>query len=77
MTCSPGSTPTRAGWDDVVRWDDVVVALDEALFADWLADARWLLHDAPLRGARRIVVDLHRARPQPQPRHVVGTPRAT
>ncbi len=38
--------------------DEVVVALDEALLADGLADARWLLHEALLGGARRIVVDL-------------------
>ncbi|MGY1742614.1 MULTISPECIES: STAS domain-containing protein [unclassified Blastococcus] len=38
--------------------DEVVVALDEALLADGLADARWLLRDALLAGARRIVVDL-------------------
>jgi anti-anti-sigma factor len=40
--------------------DEVVVALDEALLADGLADARWLLHQALLGGARRIVVDLAR-----------------
>jgi anti-anti-sigma factor len=38
--------------------DEVVVALDEALLADGLADARWALHDALLAGARRIVVDV-------------------
>ncbi|MGY1774125.1 STAS domain-containing protein [Blastococcus sp. SYSU D00813] len=40
--------------------DEVVVALDETLLADGLADARWLLHEALLAGARRIVVDLAR-----------------
>ena len=40
--------------------DEVVVCLDEALLADGLADVRWLLHDALLAGARRIVVDLSR-----------------
>ena len=40
--------------------DEVVVALDEALLAPGLADARWLLHDALHAGARRIVVDLSR-----------------
>lgn len=40
--------------------DEVVVRLDEALLADGLADVRWLLHDALLAGARRIVVDLSR-----------------
>jgi anti-anti-sigma factor len=43
---------------EAVVGDEVVVALDEALLADGLADARWLLHDALLAGARRIVVDL-------------------
>lgn len=38
--------------------DEVVIALDEALLTDGLADARWMLHDALLSGARRIVVDL-------------------
>ena len=40
--------------------DEVVVRLDEPLLADGLADARWLLHDALLGGARWIVVDLSR-----------------
>jgi anti-anti-sigma factor len=43
---------------DVSAADEVVVRLDEALLADGLADVRWLLHDALLAGARRIVVDL-------------------
>ncbi len=38
--------------------DEVVVSLSAALLADGLADVRWLLHDALLAGARRIVVDL-------------------
>jgi anti-anti-sigma factor len=38
--------------------DEVLVSLDEALLRGGLADARWLLHDALLAGARRIVVDL-------------------
>jgi anti-anti-sigma factor len=36
----------------------VTVHLDDALLADGLADVRWLLHDALLAGARRVVVDL-------------------
>ncbi|SDY67626.1 anti-anti-sigma factor [Modestobacter sp. DSM 44400] len=36
----------------------VVIRLTEALLADGLADLRWLLHDALLAGARRLVVDL-------------------
>ncbi len=38
--------------------DDVTVRLDDALLEDGLADVRWLLHDALLAGARRLVVDL-------------------
>ncbi|MGY1609257.1 MULTISPECIES: STAS domain-containing protein [unclassified Geodermatophilus] len=40
------------------RGDVVTVRLDDALLADGLADARWLLHDALLAGARLLVVDL-------------------
>ena len=40
--------------------DEVVVALDEALLAPGLADARWLLHGALHAGACRVVVDLSR-----------------
>lgn len=40
--------------------DEQVVDLSEALVADGLADVRWLLHDALLSGARRVVVDLSR-----------------
>jgi anti-anti-sigma factor len=47
--------------------DEVVVRLDEALLADGLADVRWLLHDALLAGARRIVVDCSRV-------HTLGSP---
>jgi anti-anti-sigma factor len=38
--------------------DEVLIELDDALFADGVADVRWLLHDALLAGARRLVVDL-------------------
>jgi len=38
--------------------DERVVRLSEAVVGDGLADARWLLHEALLSGARRIVVDL-------------------
>jgi anti-anti-sigma factor len=38
--------------------DEAVIALDESLLSDGLADARWMLHDALLSGARTIVVDL-------------------
>lgn len=40
--------------------DEVTIQLDDDLFADGLADVRWLLHDALLAGARRLVVDLTR-----------------
>jgi anti-anti-sigma factor len=40
--------------------DERVVVLSEVLVADGLADVRWLLHDALLSGARRVVVDLGR-----------------
>ena len=48
------------GWTDA-DGDVVVVSLSAALLADGLADVRWLLHDALLAGARRIVVDRSRA----------------
>jgi anti-anti-sigma regulatory factor len=38
----------------------VVVPLQEVLATGGLADARWLLHDALLSGARTVVVDLTR-----------------
>ena len=38
--------------------DEMTIHLDDALFADGLADVRWLLHDALLSGARRLLVDL-------------------
>jgi anti-anti-sigma factor len=40
--------------------DEVTIHLDDSLFADGLADVRWLLHDALLAGARMLVVDLSR-----------------
>jgi anti-anti-sigma factor len=40
--------------------DQVTVRLTDDLLADGLADVRWLLHDALLTGARRLVVDLSR-----------------
>jgi anti-anti-sigma factor len=38
--------------------DEVTVRLSDDLLAEGLADVRWLLHDALLTGARRLVVDL-------------------
>jgi len=40
--------------------DEVTIQLSDDLLADGLADVRWLLHDALLAGARRLVVDLSR-----------------
>jgi anti-anti-sigma factor len=40
--------------------DEATIHLEDALFADGLADVRWLLHDALLAGARLLVVDLTR-----------------
>jgi anti-sigma B factor antagonist len=40
--------------------DERVVRLSQPMLADGLADVRWLLHQAVLAGARRIVVDLSR-----------------
>lgn len=38
--------------------DEVVLGLDDVFLDGGLADLRWLLHDALLAGARRLVVDL-------------------
>lgn len=38
--------------------DEVTIRLSDELLADGLADVRWLLHDALLAGARRLVIDL-------------------
>ena len=38
--------------------DQVTIRLSDDMLADGLADVRWLLHDALLAGARRLVVDL-------------------
>lgn len=40
--------------------DQVTIQLSDDLLSDGLADVRWLLHDALLAGARRLVVDLSR-----------------
>jgi anti-anti-sigma factor len=40
--------------------DEVTIELDDDLHPEGVADVRWLLHDALLAGARRIVVDLTR-----------------
>jgi anti-anti-sigma factor len=38
--------------------DEITVRLTDDLLAEGLADVRWLLHDALLAGARRLVIDL-------------------
>ena len=50
----------RAAADSRLEGDEVTVRFDDDLLADGLADVRWLLHDALLAGARRLVVDLTR-----------------
>lgn len=40
--------------------DEVTIRLSDELLADGLADVRWLLREALLAGARRLVVDLSR-----------------
>lgn len=40
--------------------DEVTIRLSDELLAEGLADVRWLLHDALLAGARRLIVDLSR-----------------
>jgi anti-sigma B factor antagonist len=52
------TAPARSRMDVGTQGDVVTVHLDDALLADGLADVRWLLHDALLAGARRLVVDL-------------------
>ena len=53
-TARPAAQPVE------VSADEVTIHLEDALFADGLADVRWLLHDALLAGARLLVVDLTR-----------------
>ena len=48
-----GVPPAVRGPEDVV-----VVQLTDDMLADGVADTRWLLHDALLAGARRVVVDV-------------------
>lgn len=38
--------------------DEIVIRLQDALLSEGLADVRWLLHDALVAGARRLVVDV-------------------
>ena len=42
----------------VLDGDVAVIRLSDDLLADGVADIRWLLHDALLAGARRVIVDL-------------------
>jgi anti-anti-sigma factor len=54
------SAPADRTVDDrlTARGDVVTVRLHDDMLIDGLADVRWLLHDALLAGARRLVVDL-------------------
>lgn len=52
------ATPAPTSGSLEVRGDEVTVRLSDDLLADGVADVRWLLHDALLAGARRVVVDL-------------------
>ena len=51
-TAEPGAVVTDG--------DEVTIRLSDELLAEGLADVRWLLRDALLGGARRLVVDLSR-----------------
>jgi anti-anti-sigma factor len=57
MTTTATVRATASGRRDATG-DEVTIRLDDTLFADGLADLRWLLRDALLGGARRLVVDL-------------------
>jgi anti-anti-sigma factor len=52
------ATPAPTSGSLEVHGDEVTVRLSDDLLADGVADVRWLLHDALLAGARRVVVDL-------------------
>jgi anti-anti-sigma factor len=56
------STARRSVAELEATGEEVTVYLDDAMLADGLADMRWLLHDALLSGARRLVLDLTRVR---------------
>lgn len=58
----PSSTVLRAAASSALDGDadQVTIRLDDALLTDGLADVRWLLHDALLAGARRLIVDVSR-----------------
>ena len=49
-----GSVPDRRPANDA----EVLLPVTDAMLRDGLADLRWMLHDALLAGARRIIVDL-------------------
>ena len=55
----PRSAPSDLLYGDGYD-DEVDIRLEDTLLRDGLADVRWLLHDALLTGARRLVVDLSR-----------------
>ncbi len=56
------STTRRPAAELEATEDQVTVRLDDAMLTDGLADVRWLLHDALLAGAHRLVVDLSSVR---------------
>lgn len=53
----PRSTPSDLLYGDD---DEITIQLEDTLLREGLADVRWLLHDALLAGARRLVVDVSR-----------------
>ena len=64
MTAARRAAGDRLPSGPAVRGGDghLVVRVSDELLADGLADLRWLLHDALLAGARRLVVDLSEVR---------------
>jgi anti-anti-sigma factor len=59
----PSSTAARSAPSDLLYGDEddeVTITLEDSLLREGLADVRWLLHDAMLAGARRLVVDVSR-----------------
>jgi len=56
----PSSTAVRGAASSTLDGDEVTIRLEDALLTEGLADVRWLMHDALLAGARRLVVDVTR-----------------
>jgi anti-anti-sigma factor len=53
-----GSNGATAPDRDTAGDAEVLLSVTDAMLEDGLADLRWMLHDALLAGARRVVVDL-------------------